>query len=72
MTADLTGGGKAPTCWGLVDVEGGAFRVADIDPTDGVFVCDPDSVVALDGDYGQGTKCPNPAYVQDPKPSTCA
>jgi hypothetical protein len=26
----------------------------------------------LHGDYGTGAKCPNPAYADDPKPSTCA
>jgi ABC-type branched-subunit amino acid transport system substrate-binding protein len=70
--ADLTGGGHAPTCWSLVVVEGGKFRVADIHPTDEVFVCDEKSVVTLQGDYGAGAKCPNPAYASDPKPSNCA
>ena len=51
--ADLTDGGKAPQCWSLVLVEDGKFRTADIDPNDGVFACDPESVVALEGDYGK-------------------
>jgi ABC-type branched-subunit amino acid transport system substrate-binding protein len=71
-TADLTGGGHSPTCWSLVVVEQGAFRVADISPTDGVFVCDETSVVELTGDYGTGATCPNPKYATDPKPSNCA
>jgi ABC-type branched-subunit amino acid transport system substrate-binding protein len=70
--ADLTGGGHTPKCWSLVVVEDGRFRVADIDPSDGVFVCDGKSVVELNGDYGHGVKCPNPAYATDPKPSNCA
>jgi ABC-type branched-subunit amino acid transport system substrate-binding protein len=70
--ADLTDGGHAPTCWSLVVVDGGKFRVADIDPTDGAFVCDETSVVELKGDYGTGVKCPSPAYTADPKPSNCA
>jgi hypothetical protein len=27
--------------------------------------------VELKGDYGEGAKCPNPEYANDPKPSTC-
>jgi ABC-type branched-subunit amino acid transport system substrate-binding protein len=70
--ADLTGGGHSPTCWGLVEVKNGKFRVAPIHPNDDVFVCNDKSVVPLTGNYGRGAKCPNPAYANNPKPSTCA
>jgi ABC-type branched-subunit amino acid transport system substrate-binding protein len=70
--SDLTDGGHASPCWSLVVVEDGAFRVADIEPTDDVFVCDEESVLILEGDYGTGARCPNPAYASDPKPSNCA
>jgi ABC-type branched-subunit amino acid transport system substrate-binding protein len=70
--SDLTGkGGHASNCWSLVGVKDGSFALADIDPTDGPYVCADDSVSALKGDYGTGTKCANPAYADDPKPSNC-
>jgi hypothetical protein len=70
--SDLTGGGHASECWSLAVVEDGAFRIADISPTDDVYVCGDDSVATLEGDYGTGVKCPNPTYASDPKPSNCA
>jgi hypothetical protein len=71
-SSDLTGaGGHASSCWSLVGAPDGKFTLADIDPTDGPYVCADDSVVALKGNYGAGTKCPNPNYAADPKPSNC-
>jgi Periplasmic binding protein len=62
----------ASNCFALLDVNGGAFELADIGATDGIFNCDDGNVATLTGDYGTGAKCPNPAYATDPKPSTCA
>ena len=71
--SDLTGGagGNASTCWSLVGANNGDFGLADIDPTDGPYVCAADSVYDLQGNYGQGAKCASKEYAADPKPSTC-
>ena len=58
--ADLTDGGKAPNCWSLVVVEDGRFRTADIDPSDGVFVCDPESVVRSKATTDKEPSAPTP------------
>jgi ABC-type branched-subunit amino acid transport system substrate-binding protein len=72
-SSDLTGnGGHASKCWSLVGAKSGTFALADIHPTDGPYVCAADSVKKLKGDYGTGTKCPNPDYATDPMPSNCA
>ena len=42
----------------------------NFEPNEGPWVCDPDAVVPLTGDYGAGATCPS--GVADPKPSTCA
>jgi hypothetical protein len=60
------------SCFNLFVVEGGEFTLADIEPNEGIFNCDPANVTELTGDYGTGAKCPNPAYADDPKPSNCA
>ena len=80
---DWTGGGlqakhdlqtaKASDCTAILTVENQTFQLADgYEPNDGIYNCDPKNVIALTGDYGQGAKCPNPAYADDPKPSTCS
>ena len=80
---DWTGGGlqakhdlqtaKASDCTAILTVQNETFQLADgYEPNDGIYNCDPKNVIALTGDYGQGAKCPNPAYADDPKPSTCS
>ncbi len=80
---DWTGGGLhakqnletqgASECVSIVEVVDGKFQlVDDLEPNDGVYLCDPKNVAKLTGDYGTGAKCPNPAYASDPKPSNCA
>jgi ABC-type branched-subunit amino acid transport system substrate-binding protein len=66
------GGDKPGDCYALEQVKDGKFVLADINPTDGIYACDSKYVVALKGNYGEGAKCPNPAYASDPKPSNCA
>ena len=57
----------------MLEVKGQKFQVAKgFTPNNDIYSCDPKNVVPLTGDYGSGTKCPNPAYATDPKPSTCA
>jgi hypothetical protein len=78
---DWTGGGlhapqniaeSAPgDCYTLQQVQQGEFVLADTAPNEGIYSCDPDYVVTLKGDYGEGARCPNPAYADDPKPSNC-
>jgi ABC-type branched-subunit amino acid transport system substrate-binding protein len=69
--ADIASG-RSSSCFASLVVKNGAFVLADIETTDGIFNCDPDNMLELDGDYGDGAKCPNTAYVDDPKPSNCA
>jgi ABC-type branched-subunit amino acid transport system substrate-binding protein len=78
---DWTGGGLHASqdvadstpgdCYALEQVVNGQFQLADINPNEGIYSCDPKNVVTLTGDYGQGAKCPNPKYATDPKPSNC-
>jgi len=78
---DWTGGGlhaaqdvadSAPgDCFALEQVKGGKFVLADIDPNQGIYSCDSSYILGLKGNYGAGTKCPNPKYANDPKPSNC-
>jgi hypothetical protein len=63
--------GSSPDCFDLFVVEGGEFTLADISPNNGIYSCSADNVIALTGDYGEGAKCPNAAYADDPKPSNC-
>jgi ABC-type branched-subunit amino acid transport system substrate-binding protein len=48
------------------------FDVVDTGANEGIYTCDAKNVATLHGDYGQGAKCPNPAFADDPKPSKCA
>jgi hypothetical protein len=48
------------------------FTLVDTGANDGIFTCDPENVATLEGDYGEGAKCPNPAFADDPQPSNCA
>ncbi len=59
-------------CFSLEEVQNGAFVLADIQPNQGIYHCDPSDVVDLKGSYGVGAKCPNPKFATDPKPSNCA
>jgi ABC-type branched-subunit amino acid transport system substrate-binding protein len=80
---DWTGGGlqakhdlkdaSASDCTAILAVTNGKFALAKgYGANDGIWNCNPKNVVQLHGDYGTGAKCPNPAYADDPKPSTCA
>jgi ABC-type branched-subunit amino acid transport system substrate-binding protein len=63
----------ASNCYALLAVEGGEFVLDEgIEPDNGIYNCADGNVFALKGDYGTGAKCPNPAYADDPKPSTCS
>ena len=44
----------------------------DIGANNGIYACGEGDTITLEGDYGEGVRCPNPAYATDPKPSTCA
>jgi ABC-type branched-subunit amino acid transport system substrate-binding protein len=59
-------------CYSLEQVKNGKFVLTDINANQGIYRCDPSSVVSLKGNYGQGEKCPNPKFATDPKPSNCA
>jgi ABC-type branched-subunit amino acid transport system substrate-binding protein len=64
---------RASDCYAMLKVEGGEFVLEDaIEPTEGIYNCAEGNVVMLQGDYGTGAKCPNPAYATDPKPSNCS
>jgi hypothetical protein len=65
------GSGKASPCFILFDAKDGKFTQPDIQPTDGIYNCDPQNIVALKGNYGTGAKCPNAAFASDPIPSKC-
>jgi ABC-type branched-subunit amino acid transport system substrate-binding protein len=64
--SDWTGGGlharqhpdtgAASECFALVKATPDGFVLADIDPNEDIYRCDPDNVITLTGDYGQGTK----------------
>lgn len=63
---------SASNCYALLKVEGGEFVLDDaIEPSESIYNCDDGNVAALEGNYGTGAKCPNPAYATDPKPSNC-
>lgn len=64
--------GEYSECFLMFDVTGGEFNLTDIDADSGVYRCDPEGTVELRGDFGEGTKCENPAFADDPKPSNCA
>ncbi len=64
--------GRGPDCFNLFLVAEGEFTLADIAPNNGIFNCNAANTLELDGDYGTGAKCPNPAYADDPKPSNCS
>jgi ABC-type branched-subunit amino acid transport system substrate-binding protein len=81
--SEWTGGGmhapqdlttrEASNCFALLEVEGGEFVLDDgIEPDTEIYNCAEGNVADLEGDYGTGAKCPNPAYATDPKPSNCA
>ncbi|MDQ1521606.1 MAG: hypothetical protein QOI55_2679 [Actinomycetota bacterium] len=63
---------KPGDCFALEEALNGKFVLADINPNQGIFSCDPKNLFTIKGNYGTGVKCPNPAYATDPKPSTCA
>ena len=68
---DLTSD-NASACFLVIEASGGEFVLPDIGASDGIYRCDPEGVITLTGDYGEGTKCENPAFADDPKPSNCA
>ena len=48
--------GSYPTCSMVVEIGPDGFSIPkNFKPTDGLFTCSPDSVLALKGDYGTGT-----------------
>lgn len=48
--------GEGPRCEMVVEASADGFAVPDdFEATDGLFRCDDESVVTLEGDYGQGT-----------------
>ncbi|MBI2709236.1 MAG: ABC transporter substrate-binding protein [Actinobacteria bacterium] len=47
---------KTSQCYTVVEASGDGFDVMDVKPTDGLFRCDPKSVVTLKGDYGTGAR----------------
>ncbi|MCU1430485.1 MAG: ABC-type branched-chain amino acid transport system, periplasmic component [Actinomycetia bacterium] len=63
---------KPGDCFAMEQVQGAKFVLAPINPNQGIYSCDPSVLFTLKGNYGTGTKCPNPAYASDPKPSNCA
>jgi len=67
LTSDM-----ASQCFMLLEARDGEFSLPDVDPNEGIYRCDPENVVVLEGNYGEGTKCENPAFADDPKPSNCA
>ncbi len=64
--------GRASQCFVEIEAKDGKWVLPDIDPNEGVFLCDPNNVMDLHGDYGDGAKCENPAFADDPKPSNCS
>jgi ABC-type branched-subunit amino acid transport system substrate-binding protein len=81
---DWTGGGLSapqdvadntpPVCFDLVTVQNAQFTLADINPNNGIYSCDPKNLYKIKNParFGTGAKCPNSAYATDPKPSNCA
>lgn len=63
---------KPGNCFAIEAVRNSQFVLADINPNDGIFSCGPNSLYTTKKNYGTGTKCPNPAFASDPKPSNCA
>ena len=64
--------GTVSECFVEFEATGGEFQLVDIEPNEGLFNCDPENVLVLTGDYGEGVECENPAFADDPKPSNCA
>ncbi|MCZ7537027.1 MAG: ABC transporter substrate-binding protein [Acidimicrobiia bacterium] len=62
----------ASGCFMVIEARDGEFVLPDIGADEGIYRCDPDDTLALTGDYGEGAKCENPAFADDPKPSNCA
>jgi ABC-type branched-subunit amino acid transport system substrate-binding protein len=79
---DWTGGGlHAPQdvanhqpgeCVIVLEATPDGFTVVDTGANEGIYTCDAANVATLDGDYGEGARCPNPAFADDAKPSNCA
>ncbi len=65
------GAGKGTPCFLLYETQNGKFVEPDVDANNGMYNCSPANVVTLRHDYGHGARCPNPAYRDNPKPSTC-
>jgi hypothetical protein len=68
------GARSAPACLLVLEGTTEGFVLPDIGANQGIYRCDEgdENTLTLEGDYGEGVKCPNPAYATDPKPSTCA
>ena len=43
-----------PACFAAVSATPGGFKNVDVHPTDGIYNCNPDNIVTLNGDYGSG------------------
>jgi hypothetical protein len=64
QVTDWTGGGlhspQDPStntpgdCFTLIAASPDGFELAEIDPNDGIYSCDPENQYALTGDYPQG------------------
>lgn len=64
--------GRSSRCFVGIEASDGQFRIVDVGANEGIYHCADENVVDLEGDYGEGVKCENPAFADDPKPSHCA
>ena len=62
----------ATECFYEIAAIDGEWTYPDVGANEGIFNCGPDNVMEMQGDYGEGAKCENPAFADDPKPSRCA
>lgn len=68
---DLTAN-RSSECFVEIEATDGEFRIVDVGANEGIFHCAEENVVDLRGDYGEGVRCANPAFADDPKPSNCS
>jgi len=63
---------RSSECFTEIEAVEGRFELPDIAANEGIYRCDSKDVIALDPGSDVGVKCANPAFAEDPKPSTCA
>ena len=65
-------GRERSDCFTIIEARDGKFVLPDIGANNGIYRCDPENVLKLEGVPDEGVRCENPAFADDPRPSNCA